>query len=91
MPAMRQEFGDQMVFVCWQTLQYIYQIGIEILNPHDLGHDLWAVKTSLGAISVSLAPHGVHDHLHEHLLLNSASINMCDPDAYFGRAFNVWS
>ena len=28
---MRQEFGDQMIFVCWQALQHIFQIGIRVV------------------------------------------------------------
>ena len=30
-PAVRQKFGDLMVFVRGQTLQYIFQIGIGIM------------------------------------------------------------
>ena len=28
---MRQEFGDQMVFVRGQTLQHIFQVGIRVV------------------------------------------------------------
>ena len=29
--AMRQEFGDQMVFLCGQTLQHIFEINVGIM------------------------------------------------------------
>ena len=31
LPAMRQEFGDQMVFVRGQTLQHIFQVGVRVV------------------------------------------------------------
>ena len=36
LPAMRQEVGDQMVFVCGQTLQHIFQIFVRVM-PVELG------------------------------------------------------
>ena len=31
LPAMRQEFGDQMVFVRGQALQHIFEIGVGVM------------------------------------------------------------
>ena len=31
LPEVRQEFGDQMVCVCGQTLQHIFQINVRIV------------------------------------------------------------
>ena len=36
LPAMRQEFGDQMVFMRGQTLQQIFEISVRIM-PIELG------------------------------------------------------
>ena len=36
LPAMRQQFGDQMVFVRGQTLQHIFEISVRVM-PIELG------------------------------------------------------
>ena len=42
LPAMRQEFGDEMVFVRGQTLQHIFEISVRVvLLPPPKRASIW--------------------------------------------------
>ena len=55
LPAMRQEFSDQIVFLRGQMLQHIFEIGVEVM-PVQIG----ALNQTHDRIRTLAGPQGTH-------------------------------